>query len=57
MAMEHGFSPREAPSSIFIKLGQVKKKEAHVCIFDYNYKPVGNKTNEKHVFSTFKPNY
>ena len=34
MAMEHGFSPREAPSSISIKLGQVKKKEAHVCIFD-----------------------
>ena len=34
MAIEHGFSPREAPSSISIKLGQVKKKEAHVCIFD-----------------------
>ena len=34
MAMEHGFSPREAPSSISIKLGQVKKKEADVCIFD-----------------------
>ena len=34
MAIEHGYSPREAPSSISINLGQVKKKEAHVCIFD-----------------------
>jgi len=40
MAIEHGFSPGEAPSSITINLGQSEnigqseKKEAHVCIFD-----------------------
>ena len=40
MATEHGFSHREAPSSITInigqseKIGQSQKKEAHVCIFD-----------------------
>ncbi|MGB1549259.1 MAG: hypothetical protein ACPHA0_02770, partial [Candidatus Poseidoniaceae archaeon] len=34
MAIGHGFSPREAPSSITIDIGQCEKKEAHVCIFD-----------------------
>ena len=40
MAIGHGFSPGEAPSSITINIGQSEKisqsqkKEAHVCIFD-----------------------
>ena len=34
MAIGHGFSPGEAPSSITINIGQSENKEAHVCIFD-----------------------
>ena len=34
MAIEHGLPSEGAPSSISINLGQSKKKEAHVCIFD-----------------------
>ena len=34
MEIGHEFSPGETPSSIYIELGQVKEKEAHVCIFD-----------------------